>query len=172
MEHCPTTIGPSKTLQDRQRCSCGTRSAACAAQPAKTTPNSEPAGTTVATGSPDSANGYDGASERRKSGTADCDTSCQATGGRWVGDCPLVASHPPPIAVHEPTCTQQCVHAGILELVQLLQKRGTAVALVSEGFRQLIDPIATSLDIPTSHVHASCSKTTAPTQVLWPSLPF
>ena len=35
----------------------------CAGQPAKTTPNSEPAGTTVATGGPDSDNGHGGASE-------------------------------------------------------------------------------------------------------------
>ena len=47
------------------------------------------------------------------------------------------------------------MHAGILELVQLLQKRGTAVALVSGGFRQIIEPIAASLGIPTSHVHAN-----------------
>ena len=39
-----------------------------ATHPAKTTSNSEPAGTTAATGSPNSANGHGGASERRESG--------------------------------------------------------------------------------------------------------
>ena len=63
--HCRTTTRPSKKLQDHRRCSSGTRNAACAAQPAETTPNSEPAGTKVAIGSPNSANGHGGASERR-----------------------------------------------------------------------------------------------------------
>ena len=48
--HCPTNTRPSKKLRDHRRCSSGTRNATCAAQPAKT-PNSEPAGTTVATSS-------------------------------------------------------------------------------------------------------------------------
>jgi phosphoserine phosphatase len=39
--------------------------------------------------------------------------------------------------------------------VALLQQRGTAVALVSGGFRQIIEPIAESLDVPKSHVHAN-----------------
>jgi phosphoserine phosphatase len=39
--------------------------------------------------------------------------------------------------------------------VSLLQQRGTAVALVSGGFRQIIEPIAESLSIPLSHVHAN-----------------
>ena len=50
--HCPTTTRPSKKLRDHRRFFCGTGDAACAAQPAKPTPNSEPAGTTVATGHP------------------------------------------------------------------------------------------------------------------------
>lgn len=45
--------------------------------------------------------------------------------------------------------------AGIPELVAALQKRGTAVALLSGGFRQVIEPIADSLGIPFSHVHAN-----------------
>ena len=48
--------------RDRRRCSGGTRYAACAAQPAKITLNSEPAGTTVAIGISNSANGYGGES--------------------------------------------------------------------------------------------------------------
>ena len=36
-----------------------------------------------------------------------------------------------------------------------MQDRGTAVALVSGGFRQIIEPIADTLGIPTSHVHAN-----------------
>ena len=66
--HCPTTTRPSKKQRVHRRCSSGTRDAACAAQPAKTTPNSEPAGTTVATCSPNSANGHGSASDRRKGG--------------------------------------------------------------------------------------------------------
>lgn len=42
-----------------------------------------------------------------------------------------------------------------MELVKALQDRGTAVALVSGGFRQIIEPIADSLGIPTDHVHAN-----------------
>ena len=52
-----------------------------AEQPAKATPNSEPAGTTVATDSPECANGHGGASEQRTSGAAACDTSCQTRRG-------------------------------------------------------------------------------------------
>lgn len=44
---------------------------------------------------------------------------------------------------------------GIPELVALLQSRGTAVFLVSGGFRFIIHAIARSLDIPTSHVYAN-----------------
>ena len=55
-----------KKLRDHRRCSSGTRDAACAAQPAKTTPNSEPAGTTVATGSPNSTNGQRAAQKWRR----------------------------------------------------------------------------------------------------------
>jgi phosphoserine phosphatase len=47
------------------------------------------------------------------------------------------------------------VLAGIAELVEQLQKRHTAVALVSGGFRQIIEPIADSLGIPFNHVHAN-----------------
>ena len=39
--------------------------------------------------------------------------------------------------------------------MQALQDRGTAVALVSGGFRQIIEPIADTLGIPTDHVHAN-----------------
>lgn len=45
--------------------------------------------------------------------------------------------------------------AGIAELVKDLQAKGTAVALVSGGFRQIIEPIASSLGIPHDHVHAN-----------------
>jgi phosphoserine phosphatase len=45
--------------------------------------------------------------------------------------------------------------AGISDLVKALQARSTAVALVSGGFRQIIEPIADSLDIPRGHVHAN-----------------
>ena len=79
--HCPTTTGPSKKLCHHRRCSCGTTNAASAAEPAKTAPISESAGTPASTGSPDNANGHGGASEQRKGGAADCDTSCQARGG-------------------------------------------------------------------------------------------
>eukprot|EP00892_Ulva_mutabilis_P003243 jgi/Ulvmu1/1291/UM011_0015.1 len=51
---------------------------------------------------------------------------------------------------HPPQLSQ-----GIPELVQALQERGTAVALVSGGFRQIIEPIADTLGIPTHHVHAN-----------------
>jgi phosphoserine phosphatase len=39
--------------------------------------------------------------------------------------------------------------------VNALQEKGTAVALVSGGFRQLIEPLADTLGIPFSHVHAN-----------------
>eukprot|EP00882_Tetradesmus_deserticola_P011144 GHRQ01011785.1.p1 GENE.GHRQ01011785.1~~GHRQ01011785.1.p1 ORF type:complete len:269 (+),score=72.87 GHRQ01011785.1:202-1008(+) len=44
---------------------------------------------------------------------------------------------------------------GIPELVAKLQQQGKAVFLVSGGFRQIIHPIAESLGIPLSHVHAN-----------------
>eukprot|EP01025_Chloroclados_australasicus_P007418 TRINITY_DN12384_c0_g1_i3.p1 TRINITY_DN12384_c0_g1~~TRINITY_DN12384_c0_g1_i3.p1 ORF type:complete len:314 (-),score=52.40 TRINITY_DN12384_c0_g1_i3:277-1116(-) len=44
---------------------------------------------------------------------------------------------------------------GIPELVAALQRKGTAVALVSGGFRQIIEPMAADLHIPVSHVHAN-----------------
>ncbi|KAF8065537.1 hypothetical protein HT031_003138 [Scenedesmus sp. PABB004] len=44
---------------------------------------------------------------------------------------------------------------GIPELVRALQARGTAVFLVSGGFRQVIHPIAEALGIPLSHVYAN-----------------
>lgn len=36
-----------------------------------------------------------------------------------------------------------------------LQEKGVAVALISGGFRQLIEPLADTLGIPFSHVHAN-----------------
>ena len=45
--------------------------------------------------------------------------------------------------------------AGIPELVKLLRSQGKQVFLVSGGFRQVIHPLATSLDIPLSHVFAN-----------------
>lgn len=47
------------------------------------------------------------------------------------------------------------VHAGIAELVQELQKRQTAVYLVSGGFRAIINPIAETLKIPLENVYAN-----------------
>lgn len=47
------------------------------------------------------------------------------------------------------------VHAGIAELVQELQKRQTAVYLVSGGFRAIINPIAEILKIPLENVYAN-----------------
>jgi phosphoserine phosphatase len=47
------------------------------------------------------------------------------------------------------------VPAGIPELVAKLQQQGKAVFLVSGGFRQVIHPIAESLNIPISHVYAN-----------------
>ena len=46
-------------------------------------------------------------------------------------------------------------HAGIPELVQLLQSRGVAVFLVSGGFRPIINPIADMLSISRDHVFAN-----------------
>lgn len=47
------------------------------------------------------------------------------------------------------------VHAGIADLVQELQKRQTAVYLVSGGFRAIINPIAEILKIPLENVYAN-----------------
>ena len=47
------------------------------------------------------------------------------------------------------------VYAGIAELVQELQKRQTAVYLVSGGFRAIINPIAEILKIPLENVYAN-----------------
>ena len=44
---------------------------------------------------------------------------------------------------------------GIPELVSLLRSRGQQVFLVSGGFRQVIHPLAESLDIPVSQVFAN-----------------
>lgn len=41
------------------------------------------------------------------------------------------------------------------ELVAKLQSRGTAVFLISGGFRQIINPIATTLNIPHGNVYAN-----------------
>jgi phosphoserine phosphatase len=54
--------------------------------------------------------------------------------------------------------TLRARRAGIAELVEALQNKGTAVALVSGGFRQIIEPIADTLGIPFSHVHANMLK--------------
>lgn len=48
-----------------------------------------------------------------------------------------------------------CNLAGIPELVEMLQSRGTGVFLVSGGFRVIIDPIADILKIPRDHVFAN-----------------
>ena len=45
--------------------------------------------------------------------------------------------------------------AGIVELVQRLQSRQTAVYLVSGGFRPIINPIAELLHIPLENVYAN-----------------
>lgn len=45
--------------------------------------------------------------------------------------------------------------SGIPELVRLLQQGGKGVFLVSGGIRQVIHPIAESLNIPTQHVYAN-----------------
>lgn len=47
------------------------------------------------------------------------------------------------------------LHTGIPELVTLLRARGQQVFLVSGGFRQIIHPLAQSLDIPLTHVFAN-----------------
>jgi len=46
-------------------------------------------------------------------------------------------------------------HPGIPELVAKLQSQGKGVFLVSGGFRQVIHPIAESLNIPVSNVFAN-----------------
>ncbi len=51
--------------------------------------------------------------------------------------------------------TAVAVPTGIPQLVKRLQARGTAVYLVSGGFRQIIEPIAESLGIPVSNVFAN-----------------
>ena len=45
--------------------------------------------------------------------------------------------------------------AGIPNLLQTLKSQGKQVFLVSGGFRQIIHPLAKSLDIPLSHVFAN-----------------
>lgn len=47
------------------------------------------------------------------------------------------------------------VRAGVAELVQELQRRQTAVYLVSGGFRAIINPIAEILKIPLENVYAN-----------------
>lgn len=44
---------------------------------------------------------------------------------------------------------------GIKELLEALKERGVKVFLVSGGFRQIIHPLAESLNIPVSHVFAN-----------------
>eukprot|EP00877_Chromochloris_zofingiensis_P006035 jgi/Chrzof1/1685/Cz10g17070.t1 len=55
----------------------------------------------------------------------------------------FLQSHPPRLS------------KGIPELVRLLQQGGKGVFLVSGGIRQVIHPIAESLNIPTQHVYAN-----------------
>ncbi|KAL0036145.1 hypothetical protein WJX79_005418 [Trebouxia sp. C0005] len=55
----------------------------------------------------------------------------------------FLAAHPPRIS------------KGIAELVQTLQRRHTAVYLVSGGFRPIINPIAEILQIPQENVYAN-----------------
>jgi len=55
----------------------------------------------------------------------------------------FLAAHPPQLS------------PGIPELVRRLQAKGTAVFLVSGGFRAIINPIADLLSIPRSHVFAN-----------------
>ena len=52
-------------------------------------------------------------------------------------------------------CLRQVHCAGVAELIIKLQQRGTAVFLVSGGFRAIIHPIAKTLDIPLDHVYAN-----------------
>ena len=66
------TLPPEMLLWHRKRC-------------ASITPNIELEGTTVATGCPDSANRYGGASEHRESSIADRTTICQAAGAELRG---------------------------------------------------------------------------------------
>lgn len=44
---------------------------------------------------------------------------------------------------------------GVAQLIDALQKRGTHVYLVSGGFRQMIDPVAALLRIPTHRIFAN-----------------
>lgn len=46
-------------------------------------------------------------------------------------------------------------HAGIPELLALLRAQGKEVFLVSGGFRNIIHPLARSLQIPEDHVFAN-----------------
>jgi phosphoserine phosphatase len=54
-----------------------------------------------------------------------------------------LAEHPPQLS------------PGMAELAAALQARGTAVYLVSGGFRSMIDPVAQMLSIPESRVYAN-----------------
>lgn len=45
--------------------------------------------------------------------------------------------------------------SGVEKVVELLHERGTHVYLISGGFRQMIDPIATTLGIPLERVYAN-----------------
>ena len=46
-------------------------------------------------------------------------------------------------------------YAGVADLIFQLHQRGTDVFLVSGGFRAIIHPIATTLNIPIEHVYAN-----------------
>lgn len=63
---------------------------------------------------------------------------------------PLAYTPAGPAPIHLPFPS-----TGIPELVSLLRSRGQQVFLVSGGFRQVIHPLAESLDIPVSQVFAN-----------------
>lgn len=67
----------------------------------------------------------------------------------WAGKLGLAREAPLPHTRSIP------ITPGIPELVAALQARGTAVFLVSGGFRQVIHPIAASLGIPLERVYAN-----------------
>ncbi|KAM4702313.1 phosphoserine phosphatase isoform 1-T3 [Discoglossus pictus] len=48
-----------------------------------------------------------------------------------------------------------CLTEGIKELVRRLHQRNVQVFLISGGFRSIVEPVATKLDIPLTHVYAN-----------------
>lgn len=86
----------------------------------------------------------------------------------WVDPTAISHRHLPAFLInHFP------VYAGIAKLVQELQKRQTAVYLVSGGFRAIINPIAEILKIPLENVYANTilydvrSRLSYPTVASW-----